>query len=275
MVQGQATNGYPARPLRYVCLELHAKVAGFLAEEPETQLLRDVQAQLRVSMGVIEEALQKYSPNEISISYNGGKDCLVMLIAVLACFASRFESHAPSEVALESATTNGNTAHDDEFPETLEALYIVAPDSFSEVDSFVATSSADYHLQVSRYVLPMRKGLEEFLADRPSVKAIFVGTRRTDPHGQNLKHFDPTDPSWPTVMRIHPVIDWHYTEIWAFIRHLGIPYCCLYDLGYTSLGGTKDTHPNPRLKRSDSEGNGFRPAYELESDQQERLGRDK
>ena len=56
-----------------------------------------------------------------------------------------------------------------------------------------------------------------------------------------------------------------------FIRHLGIPYCELYDRGYTSLGGTTDTHPNPALR---VEG-GFRPAYELEMDEEERLGRDR
>ena len=59
-----------------------------------------------------------------------------------------------------------------------------------------------------------------------------------------------------------------------------IPYCSLYDRGYTSLGGTTDTHPNPTLKAGDdgkeAETNGqtFRPAYELVEDNEERLGRD-
>ena len=81
-------------------------------------------------------------------------------------------------------------------------------------------------------------------------------------------------------MRIHPVIDWHYAEIWCFIRELGIEYCELYDLGYTSLGGTMDTHPNPALKVAEAgtgEGKfegGFKPAYELVEDEEERLGRD-
>ena len=263
-----AANGYPARPLRDVCLALRAKVDAFLAEEPESQLLRDVQAQLRVSIEVIDEALQRYGPDQISISYNGGKDCLVLLIAVLACFARTFDA-APS------TTTNGSAEPSAKLPEKLQAVYIVPPDAFPEVDSFVASSAQEYHLDVARYVLPMRKGLEVYLADRPSVRAIFVGTRRTDPHGENLKHFDPTDAGWPDFMRIHPVIDWHYTEIWAFIRHLGISYCPLYDLGYTSLGGTKDTHPNPQLKKDAGTGSGFRPAYELTADDEERLGRDR
>lgn len=68
-----------------------------------------------------------------------------------------------------------------------------------------------------------------------------------------------------------------------FIRRLGIPYCELYDRGYTSLGGTTDTNPNPALKRvvedtasgkADSQET-FRPAYELMDDYEERLGRDR
>ena len=61
----------------------------------------------------------------------------------------------------------------------------------------------------------MRAALDAYLQDRPSLRAIFVGTRRTDPHGERLTHFDPTDAGWPAFMRVHPVIDWHYVEIWA------------------------------------------------------------
>lgn len=83
-------------------------------------------------------------------------------------------------------------------------------DPFPEVDEFVASSASDYHLDVARYMLPMKKGLEAYLAERPAIQAVFVGTRRNDPHGENLSHFDPTDHGWPPLMRVHPVIDWHY-----------------------------------------------------------------
>jgi len=62
-------------------------------------------------------------------------------------------------------------------------------------------------------------------------------------------------------------------------------------MGYTSLGGTNDTHPNPKLVvdagastsaealqtglgRAETEATKYRPAYELVEDDEERLGRD-
>jgi FAD synthetase len=61
----------------------------------------------------------------------------------------------------------------------------------------------------------MKAAFADYLKDTPSVKAILVGTRRTDPHGEHLKHFDPTDSGWPKFVRVHPVIDWHYVDIWT------------------------------------------------------------
>lgn len=48
------------------------------------------------------------------------------------------------------------------------------------------------------------------------------------------------------------------------------PYCKLYDDGYTSLGSTKDTIPNPKLQRKDGS---FAPAYTLTDGGSERGGR--
>lgn len=77
------------------------------------------------------------------------------------------------------------------------------------------SSSETYRLALARYAMPMKEAFKLYLDEHKNVKAILVGTRRTDPHGQTLTHFDETDQGWPSFMRVHPVIDWHYAEIWA------------------------------------------------------------
>ncbi|KAF7187464.1 putative FAD synthase [Pseudocercospora fuligena] len=245
-----------AKDLAEQCARVNKKVYEFLNQKPRNERVGNVQRMTRESLGVIGEALERYTLSELSFSYNGGKDCLVLLILYLA--------------ALHTHSTKTSTP----LPPTLRSVYIVSPNPFTSVTSFVQRSSHQYHLSLSQYHKPMREAFSAYLSDHPEVKAIFVGTRRTDPHGGSLTHFDMTDKNWPKFMRIHPVIDWHYAEIWGFIRELEVEYCELYDLGYTSLGGTDDTHPNPALKKQDGE-EGYRPAYELVEDEEERLGRDR
>ncbi|ORY58029.1 uncharacterized protein BCR38DRAFT_353293 [Pseudomassariella vexata] len=245
--------------MRELCVHLKSKVDAFLDREDGDTVVKAIQSQVRIARDVIDDALRRYRPEELSLSYNGGKDCLVLLLLIIASLPTHFPASSSSSA----------------FPTSLQALYIRPLSPFSEVDAFVESSTSAYHLDLSVSNKPMKPALSDYLAERKTIKAVFVGTRRTDPHGARLTFFDETDRDWPRFMRIHPVIDWHYREIWGFIRAMEIPYCPLYDMGYTSLGGTDDTYPNPALKVEDGKQDTFRPAYELTEDDEERLGRDR
>ncbi|KAF2396635.1 adenine nucleotide alpha hydrolases-like protein [Trichodelitschia bisporula] len=241
-----------------LCAHIHNRVQAFLSSSPSTPLIERCQAQTRTTLGVIREALDRYALNELALSYNGGKDCLILLLLYLASL----HQHPHLTTA------------------ALQSVYITPPSPFPEVESFVAHTSTTYSLSLTRYALPMRAAFTAYLEQHSHVKAILVGTRRTDPHGAQLTFFDRTDHGWPDFMRVHPVIDWHYVDVWTFIRALNVPYCPLYDQGYTSLGGTDDTHRNPALARTlpapdaSAPATAFAPAYELVDDEAERLGRD-
>ena len=37
-------------------------------------------------------------------------------------------------------------------------------------------------------------------------------------------------------MNVNPIIDWSDDDVWEFIEKYSVPYCELYDQGYTRLG---------------------------------------
>lgn len=87
-----------------------------------------------------------------------------------------------------------------------------------------------------------------------------------------------TDADWPQFMRISPLLDWHYSDIWDYIHAFRLPYCNLYDIGYTSLGNVKNTQPNPHLlidglTDESSNEKKYLPAYKLIDENWERSGR--
>ena len=98
-----------------------------------------------------------------------------------------------------------------------------------------------------------------------------MGNRRTDPWSTDLQPFTESSDGWPDFMRVFPILDWDYCNIWRFLRSLNQPYCQLYDEGYTSLGEKHNSRPNPSLKIPDVEQ--YRPAFELMDNSHERLSR--
>ena len=295
----------------------------------------------------------------LSLSYNGGKDCLVLLLLYLSVLHTHFDRRQHSRRREESEDTPITSRTNEEqqidtFPTTIPSIYAKPPDPFPLVTSFVESSSFRYHLdlihistnpgpspkskshssppptaipappsassashtdpnpttnlastgqdtQSANQVITFRDAFALYLSHHhPSCRAIFVGTRRTDPHGATLQAFQMTDGLWPRFMRVHPVLDFGLAEVWAFLRHptirdgVGcdtipkeganrggnggegrevIDYCLMYDQGYTSLGGVGDTHRNPKLKDANYD-EGYKPAWTMTEDEEERLGRE-
>lgn len=152
----------------------------------------------------------------------------------------------------------------------IQSIYINYETQFPELLNFIKFSEKNFNLNLFQITMSLKEGFQNYLSNFPQVKAIIVGTRRSDPFSSNLNHFQKTDHDWPIFMRIHPVINWHYDEIWCFLRKIKINYCELYDKGFTSLGGIDTTIRNPILKLQNGE---YLPAYKLKGDEKERDGR--
>jgi FAD synthetase len=73
-----------------------------------------------------------------------------------------------------------------------------------------------------------------------------MGSRRTDPYCENLHDFSPSDVSkgYPAFVRVNPILDWTFQMVWNFLKSFELPYCSLYEQGYTYLGNKSNTTKN-------------------------------
>merc|ERR1711953_953805 len=78
--------------------------------------------------------------------------------------------------------------------------------------------------------------------------AIILGIRRCDidfqEQKQDMKPYVMTDGVYPTFLRIFPLLEFDYGQVWDFLLSLNISYCTLYDRGFTSLGQIHNSGKN-------------------------------
>merc|ERR1712241_854723 len=223
------------------------KIQQFLHEHTSDSHMVEV---VEGSLKVMEECFARFPPESVSVCYNGGKDCIVMLHLVHAYF----QKHFPGK--------------------QLKSFYISEDKTFPELDQFLSSSVAAYNLNNSVFQGPLKPGLGRMIAEDPSIQATVLGVRDGDPGSSYISTFSPTDGDWPKMMRVHPVLAWQYADVWTFLRGLCIPYPVLYDQGYTSLGNPENTIRNPALAYTDPLGETrFHPAHMLKDPGMERKGR--
>ncbi|XP_016985556.1 probable FAD synthase isoform X2 [Drosophila rhopaloa] len=221
-----------------------------------------IEERQRKAFAFFTETLQIYGVEELIFCFNGGKDCTVLLDLLMRYL--RQENISSGDIPM---------------------LYIKSGDSFTEIDDFVERCVRNYRVELVEYEGSLKEALTHMAADMPRIKAVFVGSRNTDPYCQHLAPMQPTDNDWPPMMRLNPLLEWSYHDVWHYIHMNSVPYCSLYDRGYTSVGNRSNTIPNPHLRNPDSQcdcdsvpacscgPSRYRPAWELEDPALERAGR--
>ena len=219
---------------------------------PERQVSRESRepnglgSRLADALSILDKLLVMYSEEEICVAFNGGKDCTVLLDLLK-------RSLAPERLR------------------RVRLLYIRTGDEFPEIDRFVRETSEGTGQEVVMLEGDMRGCLASFSSRYPKVRAILMGTRSLDPSSGRLHPFQSTDRDWPNFLRVMPILSWSYGDVWTHLRGQEVPYCPLYDQGYTSVGDARSTGKNPALRIGDSAC--YLPAYQLSDPRREREGR--
>lgn len=102
------------------------------------------------------------------------------------------------------------------------------------------------------------------LVNNREIRVVLMGQRKGDPYCP-VGSIELSSADWPRFVRINPILEWSYNDVWHFLRTTNAKYCHLYNQGYTSLGPRSETVPHPEL--------GKKPAYLLKDQYSERVGR--
>jgi FAD synthetase len=215
------------------------------------------------SLECLISGLRLYGTKYMFSSFNGGKDAVVVLHLLRA---------AAAKYSLDSGRI-----------EQVKFIYFgVSADDFSEIIEFIVETEKQFDIDLVRYECSIEKGIGQHISslELGSHSAFVVGTRMTDPNWKGQECFCPSSSWMPPFMRINPILEWDYGDVWHFLKHFELPYCVLYDEGYTSLGNLSETVRNPLLKRTDNPSSDpdsvtYWPAYMLAEYDQERAGRGK
>lgn len=156
---------------------------------------------------VLHETLDKYEPTEIFLSFNGGKDCTVLLDIFARLFSERYPDVK------------------------LYCLYIQPNNPFDEIEEFIRDCQNRYNIEVETIRGSVKGALFEMCEQHPQLKTCVMGCRRTDPYCNNLDTFQATDQGWPSLMRVNPLLDWTCKNIWDYLHEAQVPYCNLYANG--------------------------------------------
>jgi len=239
----------------------------------------------RHALRQIDRMLDVFEPGQIALSFNGGKDSTVMMHLVKAA-CDQHPTHSFTHV---QPIWFQNPTHEFEelkdYVRAVSAEHFTYGDGLKTVTGENLNRLWTVHITTPRDFIDAMY----HLSASTSIRCILMGSRRTDPGCRDLSSIELMDlqPIFlgstltrmkletklkmlklegelsqdshdgnsrsikePSLMRISPILEWSYRDIWDFLTNVpNITYCSLYDQGYSSIGTMIDTVRNPGLLR--------------------------
>ncbi len=221
----------------------------------EINILREIRAankrfywkcKVKQAIEIIERANEIFG-DELAVGFSGGKDSLVILDLAL-------------KVNPEISVVFNNTTV--EFPETVRYIRKLAKEWKLNLQitrpkkSFMTTvKEHGWATYENRWCCtPYKKEPTLEFFKEQGINAEITGTSRTESFYR--MHLTPFKVFKDGLIRVNPLYDWNYQEVWEYIHFYNLPYNPLYDLGYKRVGcwccplkgvshykRLRDTHP--------------------------------
>jgi hypothetical protein len=146
---------FPDEPaVSLTAIDLHAAIM-----RCETQVFRE-------ALLCVEAALLQHNPTGVCLSFNGGKDCTVLVHLVRAALAHL-------------ALTHGDQFTTDSLRHVL-MIYFVTPHEFPEMTRFMSDTERCYGVVLHPLQGSFKQALHDLIRDHP-IRVIIMGQRRIDP----------------------------------------------------------------------------------------------
>lgn len=215
----------------------------------------DVKEKLKEMSNITQEILDKISyacskmPNDeiYYLSFNGGKDCLAAYIVLKYFLYCRKNNLSFSQLdSYESFVVS------DFITDNVVVFYFINDKYFEMEEDYVISFIKKEKLKVHYCYSSYSSGLHFLMKEYP-ITTIVMGTRfddiknASDANDIKTSLTQNSTKPFPEFVRIYPIFNFTYSEVWRLILSSKVEYLKLYDKGFSSIGDRFNTKINSHL----------------------------
>ena len=190
--------------------------------------MRTLENKISRAQEVIRRAATLYRAEKTAVAWTGGKDSTVLL----HCIRSVYGGIVPFPVLFNDSTMEFDEVY--QLVSYLTRLWNLNVRVFKhghdELEEFHAITNANKRLEALRL---MKISAINRFQKKYGIEAFIAGIRR-DEH--NARSRETYFSARSTHMRVHPILHFTESDVWAYTRRFHVQYVRLYDQGYRSLG---------------------------------------
>lgn len=195
----------------------------------------DLKSKTKKAKEVIKKTSKKWKPEHVAIAWTGGKDSTV----VLDIARKVFDGEVPFKVIFNDSTLEFPEIYDfiEKITKKWKLKLITIKHSKEDLKKYKKAVGIQKQMEIMRLA---KINAINVTLDKYNFKALVSGIRWDEHRARSKeKYFS----SRANHMRVHPILQFNFDDIWKYIHQNNVPYVDLYDKGYKSLGETIFTTP--------------------------------